>query len=142
MEYMDFPSAVEEIIAIQKKCELLRIEADEIANRTGKVSEFLCTLIGRTPPPKTSQNQDNVVSEEYNDNMTWRDIIINDLRKNGKSLVVDMVSRICAKKGIEDNEEKKKLINTMRTYLARFRHDGLVKSEEAEDQRLLWGLAT
>lgn len=138
---MDFPAAVEEIIAIQKKCELLRSEAEDIAIRTEKVSTFLCGLIGRTPPPKTSQNQYTVAGKIDIDNMTWRDILIIDLEKNGKSLVADIAARMCTLKGITDNEEKKKMVNTIRTYLARFRHEGIFKSEEAEDQKLFWELA-
>jgi hypothetical protein len=140
MNFMDFPSAVDEILAIQKKCESLRMEADEIAKRTEKVSIFLCTLIGRTGGKKDTQNQDIVSTNEENHNGTWKDILIDDLKRNGKSYTSDILERVCVIKNITDKDEKKSTLNSLRTSLARFRQEGLVKSQE-DGQRMIWDIS-
>ena len=137
MNFMDFPSAVDEILAIQKKCESLRKEADEIATRTERVSVFLCTLIGRTIEKKTTPIQDVVPPIESESNGTWREILISDLKKHGKSYTADICERICAIKNITDKDEKKSTLNSLRTSLARFREEGLIKSED-DGQRKIW----
>jgi hypothetical protein len=137
MKFMDFPSAVDEILAIQKKCEALRMDAEEIAKRTESVSSFLCNLIGKTPDKKELKTQDIESQKESESNMTWRELLITDLKLNGKSYTSDILERVCAVKNITDKEEMKATLNTLRTSLARFRIEGLVKSED-DGQRKIW----
>jgi hypothetical protein len=137
---MDFPSAVEEIVAIQKKCAKLQQDAAEIAQRTEKVSLFLCKLIGRKPEKDPVELPQLVVlsGDEDNDG-SWRDVLISDLKENGKSYTSDILERIKHIKKVRTPEEEKSLANNIRTNLARFRKENLVKSEaDADGIRMLW----
>lgn len=138
MENMDFPAAVKEIIEIQKKCEKLRLEAAEIAQRTDRVSSFLCALIGLAPGNKPFHCQNIVVKETTGHNGTWKDIIINDLKANGKSYTEDILDRYVRNNNVTGKEEKRKIVNTIRTSLARFKNEGLVKKSDGEKHRIIW----
>jgi hypothetical protein len=136
MEQMDFPAAVEEIIAIQKKCNKLQQDAAEIAERTDKVSRFLCSLIGRGPDK--THSQDVGAKVDASPNGTWKEIIINDLKNSGKSYTSQILERICLQKNIVSKEEKKQTLNTIRTSLARFKKAGLIKISGTDGQKILW----
>jgi hypothetical protein len=138
MEFMDFPSAVEEIVAIQKKCEMLRKDAAEIAQRTDRVSTFLCALIRHVPEKKPTHNQNIVSDKEPEHDGSWKDILISDLKKNGKSYTSEILERVSALKNVTNEDEKRKMLNTIRTALARFRIDGLVKTSEMDGQKVVW----
>jgi hypothetical protein len=115
---------------------MLRKYAEEIAERTEKVSSFLCTLIGRTQEKKPVQTPDNVSDNDDERSGSWKDILFTDLKQHGKSYTSDICDRVCVKKGITDSEKKYAMLNTVRTMLGKFRDAGLIKSQEDGNKKI------
>jgi len=143
MNLIDFPSALNELRSIKQRCEILKRELEETTNSVESIenflNNFLGTLIGKPQEKKIDQKQDAVQEYDSNNNGSWKSILIADLRQHGKSYTSEINERYCVKKGIVNKEDKKAMLNNIRTMLSNFKEAGFIKKEIDKDGiRKIW----